>query len=277
LATGQEGQAPNVTLWRLDGALLKALAGIGDVTYSVAFSVDGTILATAGRAGSGALNAFTPDLVKLWSVATGLLVQTIPATCGSYADSVTFSHDGKSLATAGITGPIEVWRVADGARITSIPYPTTVHNVHFSPDDSRLIAGGIDSRATVWTLPEGDLALTLPGIAEEQAEADFSPDGRLIASTGTGNTVKIWDASTGALLQTLNGHAAYVSHVLWMDNSRLLSDDWSGQILLWTSSAGIFGQADGWAIGTQALGMALSPDHSRLAIGGADRLSFLAP
>jgi len=251
------------------------VAGAGSVTYSVAFSPDGRLLATASSNGSGGA-AVTPGIVNLWDVATGALVRNIPATCGSYADAVAFSPDGAWLATAGATGPIELWQVTDGALVASIPYPTTLHNIHFSPDGSRLIAAGVDRRATSWTIPGAALVFTLDGISDEMADAAYAPDGLTVASTGTGDAIKIWDAATQVVRQTLAGHVNPVSHVLWIDDDHLVTDDWSGLVILWARSSGAFGVSKAWQLDRQALGTAVSPDKSRLVVAGDSGITFLA-
>jgi WD40 repeat protein len=289
LAVGAEGAKPNVHLRRLsDGAAVRDIEGIGGVTYSIAFSPDGNTLAAAGAQSGGGNSSPTPNIVKLWDVASGSLVRTIPASCGFYSDSVSFSHNGTLLVTAGYVGPVEVWRVSDGVRVASIPYPTSVHNVHFSPDDSRLIVGGVDYRVTVWSLSDATLVLTLNGTADEMADGDFSPNSRLIATTGadwtgmvadyTGinNAIKIWDADTGVLLQSLAGHNAYVSHVVWIDDAHLISDDWTGQVFLWTATAGVFSESRAWSTGAQALGLAVSPDKTQVAVAGGNEITFLS-
>ena len=186
LATGTEGARPNVHLWRLsDGGHVRDTDGAGMTTYHVEFSPDGTLLATAGgyTETGGALDTL-PEIVKLFNVADGSLVRTIPARCGSYASTAAFSHDGALLATAGEQGPVEVWRVAAGTLVASIGYPTTVDNVRFSPDDTKVLVGGVDRRTTVWSLPDGALMMTLDGTGDEMADASYSPDGSEIISTG---------------------------------------------------------------------------------------------
>jgi WD40 repeat protein len=115
------------------------------------------------------------------------------------------------------------------------------------------------------------LALTLNGIADEMADASFSPGGQQIASTGLNNDIKVWDAATGALLQTLPAHTAYVSHVVWVDENRFISNDWSGAIRSWTRApSGSFAVDRVWSTGGQSLGIAVSPDKTKLAVGGAN-------
>jgi WD40 repeat protein len=271
LVAGMEKRPPNVHVWRLsDGGLVRSIDGIGTVTYDVAISPDGRTLATAGTPGGGS-SAVTPNIVKLWDFDTGAFLRTLPATSGFYSCTVAFSPDSALVATAGYVGPIEVWRVSDGALVTSIPYPTTVHNVHFAPTGTRLIAGGVDGRATIWEIPSGTQLMTLSKIADEMADADFSPDSTEIASTGPGHALVLWNATTGAVLQTLPGHTWFVSHVVWVGPDRLISNDWRGSIRSWTRSPGAAFAATGeWMAGGQSLGIAVSPDRQKLVVGGAD-------
>lgn len=276
LATGTEGPRPNVHLWRLsDGGHVRDTDGAGMTTYHVEFSPDGKLLATAGgyTETGGALNTL-PEIVKLFNVADGSLVRTIPARCGSYASTAVFSHDGALLVTAGEHGPVEVWRIADGALVASIG-SSIVENAHFSPDDTKiLIGGGSSVPTTVWSLPDGALMMTLDGTGGQTAEAAYSPDGSQIISAGASNALALWDATTGAVRQTLPGHTAYVSHVIWAGRDRLLSNDWSGAVKSWSRVGdGDFFLSGGWATGGQSLGMALSPDGQQLVAGGADSAS----
>ena len=262
-------ESSQVYVWRLsDGLLVKAFDGFSQSTYDVAFSPDGKTLAAVGEPqGSGAA-------AKIFDVASGNLIRTLPTNSGFYVDSVAFSPDGSYIATGGAMNAIDLWRASDGTLVVSIPYQTSVHNVHFSPSGTQLIAGGVRRAPRFWNIPSGTLAMTLNGIASEMADATFSPDGTQIASTSSaGNGVRIWDAATGALLQTMSGHANYVSSVVWVCNNVLVSGDWQGNVLVWTRMTGMpFSLYQSWNTGGQVLGIAVSPDKTRIAPGaGASR------
>ncbi len=263
-----------VPMWRLsDGALVRTFDGIAQTNYDVAFSPDGKTLAVVGEPGGS--NAVGPT-AKIFDVASGALIRTLPTNSGFYTDTVAFSPDGSYIATSGYMGAIDLWRASDGSLVVSIPYPTSVHNVHFSPSGALLIAGGVDERATIWNVPSGTLAMTLNGIASEMADATFSPDGTQIASTSSdGNGVRIWDAATGALLQTMSGHANYVSSVVWIFNNVLVSGDWQGNVLVWTRMTGTsFSLYQSLNTGGQVLGIAVSPDKTRIATGAGSPEGF---
>lgn len=271
LAASVPGPGPNVMLWRLsDGLLVHRLDGVGEATFDVSFSPDGKLLATAG---GYATSGSSPGIVKLWNVADGSLLMIIPAHCGSLADAASFSHDGTMLVTAGAAGPVEVWRVSDGAPVTSIAYPTTVNSARFSPDDSQVIIGGVDGRATVWSLASGELMVTVQQTGA-QADAAFSPDGSEIATTGANMTVAVWDAATGYALATLAGHRATVSHVVWVGADLIVSNDWNGTVRSWVRSSGIFQAAGARETGGQSFGLAVSPDQQMLAVGGGAEDGF---
>src|SRR4051812_7737835 len=70
--------------------------------WGVAFSPDSQTLATSSVDGT----------VKLWRVADGTLLRTLPQPAGITA--VAFSPDGQWLSTSSYDLLIRVWRVADG-------------------------------------------------------------------------------------------------------------------------------------------------------------------
>jgi len=114
---GSGSDDSTVRLWRLaDGRPLRRMDA-GNHAYAVAFSPDGTLLASTGRA-RGGLGTFwhqltgggaAGDSLRLWRVADGALLAAARQPQGSMA--VAFSPDGGWLATAGDDGVVSLWRV----------------------------------------------------------------------------------------------------------------------------------------------------------------------
>jgi WD40 repeat protein len=281
LGVARDGSPPNIHLWRLrDGALLRSM-GTSPGTLQVAFSPDGRMLASAGWGdGDGYSGDVHPNIVNVWDVATGALVRALPATCGQLSDSIAFSHDGAWLVTAGLVGPVEVWRTSDWTRVAAIPYSTNVYSVHFSSDDSMLIMTGTDARTTIWSLPTGTLVLTLPASAYHwPRDADFSPNGQRIVNQDPDNAIRIWDTAAVTEVQTLTGPTGYMTAAVWIDDNRLVTADWgaTSNVILWEVSAGTFAQVKTWTLGLGGVSaVAVSPDHTQLAVsyGGIEFLSL---
>ena len=286
VATATQTPTPNIHVWRLsDGALLESLDGHGGGSYSVAFSPDGTTLATAGNALSpvgcgGSSTTPSSDVVKVWNLATGNLLRNIPAATGSYADAAQFSPDGARLVTGGMLGPVQIWNVADGTLLTSIATSNTTYNARFSPDGTRIVNAGESSNGGVWNASDGSALFSLAEFGEDMNDAAYSPDGTEIVATGAGGTLRFFDTS-GNLLQAFVAHTVnYISHVVWVDNDHVVSDDWGGNVKSWTrDTTGHFVASGSWSIGGQALGLAVSPDKKTIAVAGgsgAEGFMFLS-
>ncbi len=223
---------------------------------SVAFSPDGSRLA------SGACD----KMVKLWDVATGEELTTLPGHEWGVI-SVAFSPDGSLLASLGEDGTVKLWDVKTDVELAPLQMPSEgVTSVAFSPDGSRLATGGHDVK--LWDLVSGEELTTFKGHSSKVNSVAFSPDGSRLATGSGDQTVKFWDVETGKELARLQGHSNLVTSVAFSpDGSRLASASADQTVKLWNIATGKeLASLEGHSSFVSCV--VLSPDGSCLASGG---------
>ncbi|WP_293127189.1 AAA-like domain-containing protein [Microcoleus sp. bin38.metabat.b11b12b14.051] len=117
----------------------------------------------------------------------------IPAHAGAVT-SVSFSPDGKILATAGIDDKVKIWNFSGQKVAEWKALQQSVNMVSFSPDGQFLATAGRDSTVKLWNLSGKNLS-KLPGIKGSVTSISFSPEGKLLAAAGIDTMAAIWKVS----------------------------------------------------------------------------------
>jgi len=186
--------------------------------------------------------------------------------------SVTFSPDGKMLASGSSDKTIKLWDVASGRELRTLSgHADSVWSITFSPDGKALASGGDDATIKLWDSASGRVLRTLSGHTDRVQSIVFSPDGKVLASGGWDKTIKLWDTASGRELRTLSGHTAWVDSVTFSPDGKMLASGSSDKtIKLWDVASGrelrtLAGHtSDVWCI-------AFSPDGKVLASASLDK------
>jgi hypothetical protein len=234
-------------------SLLKTLSGHTNDVLSVAFSPDGSTLASSSK----------DYTVMLWDTSSWTALKTL-AVFTNEVGCVTFSLDGSTMAS-GSGGGIMLWDTANWTKKQTLTGHTGgVRSLAFSPDGSRLASGSNDTTIILWDTTNYSKLRTLNDHISFVWSLAYSPDGRSLASAGyVDSTIMVNDTSSGTKLQTLDGNAGDVFSVDFSpDGQTLVSAARDELIILWDTST--WKKVRSFSPGVYAV---FSPDGRTLAGG----------
>jgi WD40 repeat protein/serine/threonine protein kinase len=250
-----------VTVWDVDGGneLCRLRRGI-----TVAFSPDGTRLATTDSAADGGI--LDDDFgITLWDVKSGQQLRTFRGHTAR-TPALAFSPDGTRLASGSFDRTVRVWDVAGGKELhTARGHGGWALTVAFSPDGTRLASGGSDQTVRVWDAATGQELRTFRGHNDAVTTLAFSPDGTRLASGGRDQTVKVWDVTGDQELRTLRGKLEVVTRFAFSPDGKALAAGSYTAVTVWDVASGRVVRA----LPGGANCVAFSPDGRLLATGGS--------
>jgi WD40 repeat protein len=178
------GEDHQVVVWDSSGSQLLSYSGHNGPVYSVAFSSDGTQVASSDVDGN----------VHVWAVTTGTLAYALkPTSTPVYA--VAFSPNASMLAIA-THSDVQIWDVTGHHLFTYRGHASAVFDVAFSPDSSKIATIGANRTCRIWEPLNGNLLMTFScQVNNKLVSVAFSPNGEQIASASSLTGVSIWDAT----------------------------------------------------------------------------------
>lgn len=228
------------------------------IVSSVAISPDGHFIAAgAGRT------------VIIWQFQT-LQPHMIFEEHPHSIPEVTFTPDGRHLASASIDGTIIIWNVATGTLVKRFKMAHgDVISIAFDHDGETLVAGGYAGRIELWDWqlgkPSGFLAIDEPIL-----RLAFAPTGELLAAIGYDGEIQAWDVPARRRIDAVH-------------NERKTHDTYAaiavGHATMWANQGDVI---NGWDRRTKKLicalnghetwvtGLALSPNETHIASADAN-------
>ena len=298
VATGSNDNTARV--WDVrTGKLRATFSGHSGDINCLAFSPDGKILATASDDGSVRLwdmetatlrkviwryhsavigVAFNPanghlacaaadGRLSIFDIANAKLLKSMPAHPGAKIDDVSYSFDGKLLATAGRDGRARLWNpFADYQQVAEFPV-ADARSVGFSHDKRRLAVGS-SFGVHVFRISTGEIVGQFPLPSQKVRCVHFTEDDSAVLSTGDKAATSLIDLTTGESWDPFG-----TSEVLWClaaspDEKQLATTDGTGTLVIWDAAIRRNARRVNVPLpsGTRAAYVAIAPDGMRLAI-----------
>ena len=200
-------EKPTISIWDLKKR--RKILDINDLPQkpvgSIQFTKDGKSLICAIVSRPGSENE--KERIKIWSVADGTLVRTIPVD--QFIRSASLSPDEKVLLVCGTNVDSDfnteyansyagLVSFSDGSEIVRFSgHQSRISIAKFSPDGQRVATGGEDRTLRIWDVATGASLFVLRGHTRPIVNIAFTPDGDRVASAAQFNIVKLWNMENG--------------------------------------------------------------------------------
>jgi WD40 repeat protein len=215
----------SVSLWSEDD--VRPMYGHSGDVWTVSFSPDGTLLASAGD-----------KKAQIWDI-QGREPRFLAEAGGftSWINMAAFSPDSNYIVTANQDRITRVWEAATGEELFLLSgHRDLVWSAQFSPDGNRVVTASEDGTARIWNVDPG---LELRPDTTTVDSAELSSDGSLILTKGGGEAT-VWDAATRIELLTFDTVSTINSVKFVGEGDRVVtaSDRGAQPVELWDARTG---------------------------------------
>jgi WD40 repeat protein/tRNA A-37 threonylcarbamoyl transferase component Bud32 len=251
--------------------VIKVNSGKGAI-YSLDFSPNGDLLATAGGADWGKFIG-KDNCVRLWDVGNWEYHRKLTEHAAPIA-KVVFSRDGEFLISGSRDKTIKVWNLtSQQLQQTLKGHRFEINTVQLSPYQDILLSGSVGGEILLWNWQTGRVLDRLslePGTIKALA---ISPDGEYFAVASGDSTIQLWEVYGFKPVFSLKGHTDAVTSLAFSPDGKYLasgSGDWDCSLKIWELSTQTLRQTlreHQWAVNA----VEFSPDGKYLASASSDK------
>jgi WD40 repeat protein len=222
VTAGKDG----IKLWKIDGTFVKNIFVNNNWSYGIAYSSDGSHIASGHSDGT----------IKLWK-SEGTFIKDLTGHRDGVR-GISFSPDSSKIVSAGQDRTVKLWDVKQGTSIATFEgHIGDVRSVSFNSDGSLIASAGADNTIQLWkTKP-----ILKKQVFSEHGDVvyvvDFSDDGLWVATASADRKVRVWRRNSEGIYEKNSQLEEHKNRIYSLDfspdNSTIASADEDGQILLW--------------------------------------------
>ncbi len=153
----------------------------------------------------------------------------------SSVHSLSFSLDGKYLASCGADRSVKVWNLnSKKLEQNFLGHQSLVEAVFFSPEGERIISASWDNQIKIWQIETGEEITNLTGHTGWIRTLAISSDGEVLVSGSADKTIKLWDLTTNELKHTFPTQENPIQSLqISSDGHNLVSGSSDGTVKFW--------------------------------------------
>jgi WD40 repeat protein len=170
--------------WRADQSI--QLSVVDQRQTVVAYSPDGTRLATGGEEGSS---------IRIWDTDTTSVVEELEGHEGAIKD-LEYSESGDRLLSVGFDNTVRIWDAQTGEQLMVLEgHDSSITSAAFSADGSRVATGTSRGIVGIWDGENGTNLAFLKVHSDYVNDVGFTPEGRIFSASDD-HTIRIHECET---------------------------------------------------------------------------------
>ncbi|MCX6146236.1 MAG: choice-of-anchor D domain-containing protein [Candidatus Kapabacteria bacterium] len=214
-----------IIIWDLvNNKLINTLKGHSDIITCLLISPDGSKIV------SGSYDSY----IKIWDIETGSLVNTLKGHNG-WITCLKFNKTGTKLISGSWDKTVKIWEFDNNILYnikTFIGHLECINSLDISPDEKILVSGSGDHTVKIWDIENSLLIKTLTKHNTVLSNIKFDNTGKYFVSAGWDNEFYLWNSIDFSLINTFKINSALNYITFDFDNSKIISGDIKGEILI---------------------------------------------